>query len=64
MLVQRHRYDAERVRDLAHAECVDTAFIGQRDGGAQDPLLVQRCTRLRDDLRGDGPSLSSAASFP
>jgi hypothetical protein len=54
VLVQRNRHDAELLGELAHAECVDTAVIGQGDGGAQNPLLAQGHAGLcvDVDLRG------------
>ena len=46
VVVERHRLDAERLGELAHAERVDPAAIGQVDRGAQDAFPGQ-CSERR-----------------
>ena len=41
VVVERHRLDPELVGQLAHAERVDPAFVGEGDGGAQDAISAQ-----------------------
>ena len=45
VLVERHRDDAELLREPAHAERVDAVPVGERDGGGQDPLPAQGLAR-------------------
>ena len=40
--IQRHRVDAELLSELAHAQRLDAASIGEIDGGLKHPLLAQR----------------------
>ena len=42
VLVQRHRDDAEILAELAHADRVDPAGVGERHGGTQHPLPAER----------------------
>ena len=42
VVVERHRLDAELLRDLPHAHRLDPAFVGELHRGAQDALFAQR----------------------
>ena len=42
VVVERHRLDPELLPEPAHAERVDAGLVGERDGGAQHALSVQR----------------------
>src|SRR5438874_7264726 len=46
VVIERHRLDAELVAELAHAERLESASIGEADGGTQDPLPGQGCAAL------------------
>ena len=41
VVVERHRLHAELLGELAHAERLDPALVGEGDGGAQDPLSAE-----------------------
>ena len=51
MVVERHRLDAELLAELAHAERLEAALIGEPEGGLQDELARQRDARA-NSLRG------------
>ena len=52
VVVERHRLDPERLAELAHAERLEPARVGEGDGGAQHPLPAQRAAG-RDRCRLD-----------
>src|SRR6185295_17901058 len=56
VVVERHRLDAELLTELAHAERLEPALVGERDRRAQDPLPPEGDPRLRlwKGLRGHG----------
>jgi hypothetical protein len=66
MAVQRHRLDAERLGELAHAERLDAVRIGQVEGSAQHALAAQGHTALGGGLgrRGHGVSPGLAIDKP
>ena len=39
--IERHRIDAELLAELAHAQRLDAASIGEIDGGLEHSLLAQ-----------------------
>ena len=41
VVVQRHGLDAELLRELAHADGLDAAVVGEQDRGAYDALSGQ-----------------------
>ena len=47
VVVQRHRLDAERLRELAHGEPVDAVRVGDLDGRGQGSLPAERGTTWR-----------------
>jgi hypothetical protein len=55
--VERHRHDVESLRELAHAEGLDAALVGQVDGGAKHPVAGERCPRR-------GPCVDLGAHLP
>src|SRR4051794_9533124 len=42
VVVERHRLDPELLGELAHRQLLGPTLVGQRDGGAQDPVAVER----------------------
>ena len=44
--VERHRVDAELLAELAHAQRLEAAAIGQLDGSAKDALAGERRSAL------------------
>ena len=42
VVVERHRVDTERLAELAHADSVAAALVGELEGSLKDPLLAQR----------------------
>ena len=42
VLVERHGNDVQLLRDLPHADALDTVPVGQGNGRLQDPLPAQR----------------------
>ena len=42
VVVERHRVDTEDLAELAHADGVAAASIGELEGSLEDPLLAQR----------------------
>ena len=51
VVVDRHRLDAELLAELAHAEGLEAALIGDSEGGLQDELTRQGDARA-NSLRG------------
>jgi hypothetical protein len=45
VLVERHRDDAERLRERAHAEAVEPVAVGDGERGRDDPVDAQRLAR-------------------
>ncbi len=43
VVVERHRLDAELLRDLPHAHGLDPALVGELHRGAQDAISAERC---------------------
>lgn len=41
VLVERHRYDAQFLREVAHAQRLDPGRVGERDGGPQHAIPVE-----------------------
>ena len=42
VVVERHRLDAERLRQTAHAQRLDAGLVGERERGVQHPRPAQR----------------------
>jgi hypothetical protein len=42
VLVEGHRHDVERLRQVAHADRVEAGLVGERDRGPQHALPIQR----------------------
>ena len=42
VVVERHRVDTERLAELAHADGIAAASIGELEGSLEHPLLAQR----------------------
>ena len=51
VVVERHRLDAELLREPAHRERADALRVGQRDGGGQRPLPAEGRARRRMSSR-------------
>ena len=47
VVVERHRLDAELLAELAHAQGLEPALIGELQGGLEDPLAGQGFAALR-----------------
>jgi hypothetical protein len=47
VLVQGHRHDLELLGELAHAQRLHAALVGQGDGRGQDPRTPRRLEQGR-----------------
>ena len=57
VVVERHRLDAERLTELAHAERLEPALIGELQGGLEHALPGQREAALGRLRRACGHGL-------
>ncbi len=64
VLVERHRDDAELLREPAHVDRVDPGRVGEVDGGAQHAVPVQGVRRVVSASCGPSGSVPSLSTAP